>query len=331
MQARLFCKTGQLAGANYTIADEATIGKGPENSIQLYPSVISTRHARISFDRKANAFFIEDLRSRNGTKVDGMKVVGKEKLSKLHIITFAGQFDFIFQVGTGEVHVAIPPPPKKVQPAAQPSAQQSLAKDASPERKTVVDAGFDMMPKLEEASKLVPEDVVGKTVVGDDFVSLPRISPTTSEKVPAPPLPKPAPVEAGSKTVISDGFFPLPGSPFSLAKPPEQKLEESEPTLSVEFLLEFKDLPEGSKSFKLKEGENTIGRESGCGIQIEDGSLSRKHATLVVSGGVVMLKDLGSKNHTFLEDQKLNYEVEIRDGANLIFGMVKATLVRNSD
>jgi len=320
MHAKLFCKTGQLAGANYAIADEATIGKGPENSIQLYPSVISTRHARIFFDKKANAFFIEDLRSRNGTKVDGMKVVGKEKLNKLHIITFAGQFDFIFQVSVGEVQVATPPP-KKVQPAAQPSAKQPPVGDVSSERKTVVDAGFDMMPKLGKAPKPAPVDDGKKTVVGDDFAPLPKIS---SEKTPALPSPKPAPVQAGNKTDV----VPVPGIPSSPGKPPAPKLEEIKSVLSVEFSLEFKDLPGGSKSFKLKEGENTVGRESGCSIQIEDGSLSRKHATLVVSGGIVMLKDLGSKNHTFLENQKLNYEVEIRNGANLMFGMVKATLVK---
>jgi len=142
--------------------------------------------------------------------------------------------------------------------------------------------------------------------------------------------PKPAAIDVGNKTVIGDDFLPVPGIQSSPEKPTTQtsKAEEGKPALSGEFYVEFKDIPGGSKSFKLGEGENIVGRENGCAIQIEDGSLSRKHAALIVKAGVVMMKDLGSKNHTFLENQKLNYEVEIRGGANLMFGMVKAILVK---
>ncbi len=327
MHAKLFCKTGQLAGANYTVSDEATIGKGPENTIQLYPSLVSGRHARIFLDKKANAFFIEDLRSRNGTKVDGIKVVGKEKLSSLHVITFAGQFDFIFQISTGEAKVADPSPPKKPQASAQPATKQAL-KNVPREQTTVVDAGFDMMPKLGEAPKSVPADA-NKTVIGDDFQLLPRFPTTAPEKAPEAP-PKLAAVDAGNKTVIGDDFLPMPGIKPAPEKPsaPTPKVEEGRQVPVGEFYVEFKDLPGGPRSFKLVEGENVVGRENGCSIQIEDGSLSRKHAALIVRAGVVMIKDLGSKNHTFLGNQKLNYEVEIRNGANLMFGIVKAMLLK---
>jgi hypothetical protein len=203
-----------------------------------------------------------------------------------------------------------------------------VAKGSAPEQKTVIDAGFEVMPKLGEPPGPVPVDGGKKTVVGDDFVPLPRISPVPPEKKPEPPSPKPTPTESGHKTVVGDDVVPLPAIPSSPVKPSLQKPEEGKPGVSVEYFLEFKDLPGGSKSFTLKEGENTVGREGGCDIQIADGSLSRKHAALVVKGSTVMLRDLGSKNHTFLENQKLNYEVEIRSGANLMFGMVKAILVK---
>ena len=328
MHAKLFCKTGQLAGANYTISDEATIGKGPENTIQLYPSLVSTRHARIFFDKKANAFFIEDLRSRNGTKVDGMKVVTKEKLNKLHVITFAGQCDFIFQVSAGDAKAATPASPMKAQPVAQSIPKSSPTKGVVSDQKTVIDAGFGMMPKLGETPK--PVDSPNKTVIGDDFLPMPKISPEAPIKAQPLPTPRATPANVGNKTVIGDDFLPMPGMPTTQAKSPVSTptVEEGKPAQAIECRVEFNDLPGGPRTFKLKEGENTVGRERGCDITIDDGSLSRKHASLVVRSGIVLIKDLGSKNHTFLENQKVNYEMEIRGGVNLMFGMVNAILVK---
>jgi len=98
MQAKLFCKTGSLDGVECTITDEVVIGRNPACSLQLQPPVIARKHARIYFDAKADSFFLEDLGSRNGTELDGIRVSKPERLDRLHIVTFARQFDFIFQV-----------------------------------------------------------------------------------------------------------------------------------------------------------------------------------------------------------------------------------------
>ena len=98
MQATLFCKTGKLSGAEFRITDEATIGKNPENGIRLFPAMISRKHARIYFDEAQQCYFIEDTNSRNGTKVDNIPVKKPEKLGRLHVITFANKYDFIFQI-----------------------------------------------------------------------------------------------------------------------------------------------------------------------------------------------------------------------------------------
>jgi pSer/pThr/pTyr-binding forkhead associated (FHA) protein len=98
MKARLFCTTGPLAGSSFEFSHEATIGKKKDNAIVIDQPVISGRHARIFFDETAACYFLEDCGSRNGTKVDGVKVTQKERLSDLHIITLAKRFDFIFQI-----------------------------------------------------------------------------------------------------------------------------------------------------------------------------------------------------------------------------------------
>ncbi len=270
MRARLFCKTGQLAGAIYQIAHEATIGKGAENSIQLYPALISGRHARISYDGKAGSYFLEDLGSRNGTRLDGMRVTRKERLGRLHIITFANAFDFIFQCVEEDVTSASEVMEKPPQPVAKES------------RRTEVAGDFDVMPvlkKQEENREVQP---------------------------------------AGNKTMVDDAVVPLPSIPA------EHPASQS----AGEYYLEFRNVKGGQQAFKLHQGENVVGRDPACQIAIDDASLSRKHGALNVRGAKVTIKDLESKNHTFVGEAKITGEVEIRSGDEIAFGLVKAVLVQ---
>jgi pSer/pThr/pTyr-binding forkhead associated (FHA) protein len=307
MNARLFCKTGQLAGAEYEITSEATIGKGTENTIQLYPTIISGEHARIFFDTKKNCYFLEDLRSRNGTKLDGVRVTGKERLDRLNVITFAGKFDFVFQVMDEKESK----PKSKAPP--------------TPVHKTVLSDDFAPIPVMQ----VKPEPAKGaKTMIDDGaFSSLPKIENKRVEEKPQPPIDK-------NKTVFGDDFTPMPMIPGvdsrqdRQAKAPIIPAEEQGSAASTIFVLEFKNIKASPPSFTLKEGENTVGREAGCEIRIEDGSLSRKHAVLTVKEGNVKLKDLGSKNHTFVGDRKITSEIEIQPGVVLMFGVVIATLRR---
>jgi pSer/pThr/pTyr-binding forkhead associated (FHA) protein len=55
---------------------------------------------------------------------------------------------------------------------------------------------------------------------------------------------------------------------------------------------------------------------------------ARKHALITVKSSMVTLRDLESKNHTFLDGQKITYEVELKPGARIAFGMVKAMFLK---
>ena len=43
-----------------------------------------------------------------------------------------------------------------------------------------------------------------------------------------------------------------------------------------------------------------IGRSSGCDVVVDSGTVSRHHADIEVTGGVVTLTDVGSSNGTFI-------------------------------
>jgi pSer/pThr/pTyr-binding forkhead associated (FHA) protein len=75
----------------------------------------------------------------------------------------------------------------------------------------------------------------------------------------------------------------------------------------------------------LLEGANVIGRAPDSTIRCDAAGVSRYHARILVSKGVATLEDLGSKNGTYLQGQRitsayLSHGDEIRLGhASLTF------------
>ena len=106
MNAKIFSRTGEFAGTDFDIAEEAIIGRAPSSTIVLPGGVISQRHARIAFDAGIRRYVLEDLGSLNGTALDNVPVTRPTRLSDLHVITFAGVHDFIFRAGAGEAPLA---------------------------------------------------------------------------------------------------------------------------------------------------------------------------------------------------------------------------------
>jgi pSer/pThr/pTyr-binding forkhead associated (FHA) protein len=284
MKARLFCTTGLFAGSNFEFAQEATIGKKKENAIVLDQPVISGRHARIFFDEAQGCYCLEDVGSRNGTKLDGVRVAQKEKLGDLHIITLAQKFDFIFQIVDNNKPATKSRQQANGNPQSKPSGKRLM----------VGPAGETNGANSEQAFRN------GKTMI-EGVVKSP------------PPLPQ---------NVINDVFKTVVESVALRKRTP--------PPAPPDLILEIKHSARGSQSFLLKPGENLIGRSPECEVIINDPSISRRHAALTVQAGRILLKDLGSRNHTFVDDQTVISEMEIQPGANLAFGKVEGQLIRKA-
>ena len=86
-------KNGDDKTSNYPIVNKSTIiGRSDENDIVLRHVGISRKHVKIY--KKAKNYFLADLGSSNGTKVNG-KFIQKIKLSHNDLISI-GTCDLIF-------------------------------------------------------------------------------------------------------------------------------------------------------------------------------------------------------------------------------------------
>lgn len=72
--------------------------------------------------------------------------------------------------------------------------------------------------------------------------------------------------------------------------------------------------------FPLYQTSATLGRSSNNTIQIIDKRLSRHHAEISYSDGVYFVKDMGSKNGTYLNDTLLTNEQQISNGDKIKIG-----------
>lgn len=70
----------------------------------------------------------------------------------------------------------------------------------------------------------------------------------------------------------------------------------------------------------------TVGRKPGNSLQIVEGSVSGKHAELVMDAKGMLLRDLGSTNGTRVGDDRI-IEMRVQPGAVLSFGNVRVTLL----
>jgi pSer/pThr/pTyr-binding forkhead associated (FHA) protein len=69
-----------------------------------------------------------------------------------------------------------------------------------------------------------------------------------------------------------------------------------------------------------------IGRDPECQLRPSSPAISKRHCGIVVRNGVVFVKDYGSTNGTFVNDEKLEGELEVSDGVNLKVGPLSFTL-----
>lgn len=82
----------------------------------------------------------------------------------------------------------------------------------------------------------------------------------------------------------------------------------------------------GDDAIPLSEGANIIGRDPNAAVVINALDVSRHHARLTVTGGVLTLEDLGSKNGTFVGDEPVTAPVKVTVSDDITIGRTKIRL-----
>jgi len=77
--------------------------------------------------------------------------------------------------------------------------------------------------------------------------------------------------------------------------------------------------PDKGKKFKLREGENVIGRQAD-GIGLSDGTISRVHSRISFQNRRWVLEDLGSANGTYLNNERISKPQPLKRGDRIRVG-----------
>ncbi|MEM1203596.1 MAG: FHA domain-containing protein [Acidobacteriota bacterium] len=81
----------------------------------------------------------------------------------------------------------------------------------------------------------------------------------------------------------------------------------------------------------LREGENLVGRHPSAQIRPASLEISRRHAVLEVDGDRVTVRDLGSRNQTFVDGESAETAIVTGAGSKLRFGALRGRLERGKD
>lgn len=71
----------------------------------------------------------------------------------------------------------------------------------------------------------------------------------------------------------------------------------------------------------------TVGRLGDNDVQLEEGSVSSRHAEIVLEDGSAILRDLGSTNGTFLNREQVTGEQPLNEGDEIFFGSVRSVFM----
>ncbi len=93
----------------------------------------------------------------------------------------------------------------------------------------------------------------------------------------------------------------------------------------------FTNQDHAGRAYELTLEKTTVGRGDQNTLAIADGSLSAVHCEILVNGPEVIVRDLGSRNGTFVNGAKLvNQQSQLKSGQTVRFGAVEARLELDS-
>jgi len=120
------------------------------------------------------------------------------------------------------------------------------------------------------------------------------------------------------KAPPAESFFsPLLANGYGAVETPYAASEEPN---SKPLFLFIEQGPAANQAFQIVQGSCIIGRASIVDLCLKHPSVSRRHAQLKRSGNSLYVRDLGSQNGTYVNQQRIAHEAEVFAGDSIIIG-----------
>ncbi len=336
---------------------EAQIGKGPRNDIVIADPAVSSSHALIRSEE--SGYTISDLGSRNGTFVNGERITEPRQLKHGDVIGI-GLSKLTFRLRdhseTGAINIAdflpqlaIPAGPLPLTEAslAQAVVNEGLVTRKDVERLCSTDARGRRLYRAILDEKLASEESLRDLM--SRIFQLPTIelNPTAIDEALA--------IRFSSRIARDHHLFAFKEGDnrlqLAVADPTDAvAVEKAEKEMGMSADLHLSTwaqiaeqieahygpkligvLPTGEKlRYPINQSEIEIGKASHNNIVLADPTVSNTHAILMVRDGGYSIVDLGSRNGTFVNGERLGTHAHtLRHGDSIQLGQTVLTF-RNS-
>lgn len=166
----------------------------------------------------------------------------------------------------------------------------------------------------------------------------PSSPPPPGPQTPPPSAPQPPPPAAPQAPPPQPYPQPTPQAPPPRPAAPRSSVNDAEatqyvtvPGFSEEALIgvlvgvdgELKD-----EIFKVRQGDNKLGRSPECAVHLLDPKVSREHAMILSEDGVLLILPLSQKNPVFLNGEVVDEGDQLSDGDVLRLGNPGASTFR---
>jgi len=101
---------------------------------------------------------------------------------------------------------------------------------------------------------------------------------------------------------------------------------EQAEALAMDVILKVIEGAKNGAKLSIKKSEFLIGRSPECHLSAGSTAISRKHCAILRSDNRVAIKDLGSRNGTYVNGRKIEGEVELTSGDEILVGPLKFLL-----
>ena len=319
-------------------ADTAYIGRDSANDIVIEDPSVSRKHARVTCEN--DRYFIEDLGSLNGTRVDGVTAVRSE--------VTAGS---VVKLGKVEVSVGGTANGNRV-PGPVNDAREDVRGDETYVGKPVnrqmgwltVNGGADAgkVFYLKQGDNTIGRDAANDFVIDDPYASSRHgLIKVDGANVTVFDLGSAGGVKV-NETVLT-GRPVNPGNIISVGDTRMQVLQVDSPDQfasvvnSDRTMVDLKNKKtvalvaiagqDAGKSFMITEGDNVIGRNPACQVALSDKAVSRKHALIRFECSKLTAFNLGSPATTEVDGMKLD-GLNVSNGDLLTIGKTELTFVQ---